>query len=91
VFGVPVAQLPPRVSPNASARIVRALHDAYPGWVSRDDIGSGTLHGNVPAADIDAALGSLTAQRIVERRKQPTEGRPRDEYRLITPQLTLFP
>ena len=91
VFGVPVAQLPPRVSPNASARIVRALHDAYPGWVSRDDIGSGVLHGNVPAADIDTALASLTLQRLVEHRKSPTDGRPRGDYRLIAPQLSLFP
>jgi hypothetical protein len=91
VFGIPVAQLPPRVNPNVSAKIVRALHDQYPGWVSRDDIGSGLLHGNVPAADIDAALASLAAQRVAEHRKSATDGRPRGEYRLIAPQLTLFP
>jgi hypothetical protein len=89
VFGVPVAQLPPRVNPNVSAKIVRALHDQYPGWVSRDGLGPGMLPGNIPAADVDAALGSLAVQRLVERRKSP-EGRPH-EYRLIAPQLALFP
>jgi hypothetical protein len=89
VFGVPVAQLPPRVNPNVSAKIVRALHDQYPGWVSRDDLGPGMLPGNISAADVDAALGSLAVQRLVERRKSP-EGR-LHEYRLIAPQLALFP
>ena len=28
---------------------------------------------------------------LAERRTQPTEGRPREEYRLVLPQLTLFP
>jgi hypothetical protein len=91
VFGVPVAQLPPRVNPNVSARIVRALHDSYPGWVARDEVGSGLLHGNVPAADVESALGHLVLHRLAERRKAATEGRPREEYRLIAPQLTLFP
>lgn len=91
VFGVPVAQLPPRVSPRVSAVIARCLHDAYPGWVARDDIGSGALHGNTPAAETDAALRSLLARRIAEHRTVPTSGRPREEYRLLPPQLTLFP
>ena len=91
VFSVPVAQLPPRVNPNVSARIVRALHDRYPGWVARDEIGSGLLHGNVAAADVDAALGSLAGQKIAEKRRTPTDGRTREEYRLIAPQLALFP
>jgi hypothetical protein len=91
VFGVPVAQLPPRVDPRCSARIVRALHDRWPAWTSRDEIGSGLLHGNVPAADIDAALGSLAARNLIEQKHSPTAGRPREEYRLIAPQLTLFP
>jgi hypothetical protein len=91
VFGVPVAELPPRVSPNVSARIVRALHDAYPKWTARDEIGSGLLHGNIPADGIDAALASLASRRLIERKRTPTGGRPRDEYRLIAPQLALFP
>ena len=91
VFGVPVAQLPPRVDPRCTAKIVRALHDRYPAWVPRDEIGSGILHGNIPAADVNTALAELTARRLAERRTQPTEGRPREEYRLVLPQLTLFP
>ena len=91
VFGVPVAQLPPQVNPGVSARIARLLHGAYPGWTSRDEIGSGTLHGNVPAHEVVAALADLSAKRLVEHRRVPTEGRPRDEYRLIPPQLALFP
>ena len=90
VFGVPVAQLPPRVEPRTAAKIVRLLHDQYPGWVARDDIGSGTLHGNTPAAEVGAALDDLIAKRIAEQRTIPTKGRPREEYRLIAPQLTLF-
>lgn len=91
VFGVPVAQLPPRVDPRCSARIVRCLHDAYPEWVPRDEIGSGVLHGNVPATTVDAALKSLTGRGLIERQQVPTAGRPREEYRLTAPQLTLFP
>lgn len=91
VFGIPVAQLAPRVDPRTSAKIVRALHDAYPGWVARDDIGSGALHGNVPATGIDAALKSLCGRHLVQHQVVQTAGRPRDEYRLIAPQLTLFP
>lgn len=91
VFGVPVAELPPRVNPNVSARIVRALHDAYPSWTARDEIGSGLLHGNIPADGIDAALASLAARKLIERKRTPTGGRPREEYRLVPPQLALFP
>ena len=91
VFGVPVAQLPPRVDPRCSARIVRCLHDAYPEWVPRDEIGSGVLHGNVPAVAVDAALKSLAGRGLIERQQVPTAGRPREEYRLTAPQLTLFP
>ena len=75
VFGVPVAQLPPRVNPNCSARIIRLLHDAWPGWVSRDDIGSGALHGNVPAHEITAALDSLAGRGLIVQQQVPT-GRP---------------
>jgi hypothetical protein len=91
VFGVPVGQLPPRVEPRTAANIVRYLHDQYPKWVPRDEIGSGTLHGNVPAAEIGSALDDLLAKRLAERRQSPTKGRPREEYRLIAPQLSLFP
>lgn len=91
VFGVPVAQLPPRVEPRTAAKIVRCLHDNYPKWVPRDEIGSGTLHGNVPAAEAGSALDDLVAKRLAERRTVTTKGRPREEYRLIAPQLSLFP
>jgi hypothetical protein len=91
VFGVPVAQLPPRVEPRTAAKIVRYLHDRYPVWVPRDEIGSGTLHGNVPAAEVGSALDDLVAKRLIERRTTPTKGRPREDYRLIAPQLALFP
>jgi hypothetical protein len=90
VFSVPVAQLPPRVDPRCTAKIVRHLHDRWPGWVPRDEIGSGVLHGNVPAADIDAALADLTAKQLIEHRQTPTAGRPREEFRLVAPQLALF-
>jgi hypothetical protein len=91
VFGVPVAQLPPRTDPRHTAKIVRHLHDRYPDWTARDEIGSGVLHGNIPAVDIDSCLGSLTVRHLAERRTVATEGRPREEWRLIAPQLTLFP
>jgi hypothetical protein len=91
VFGVPVAQLPPRVDPRHAAKIFRHLHERYPSWAPRDEIGSGVLRGNIPAADVEHALSDLAAKRLIERRQVPTEGRPREEYRLIAPQLTLFP
>jgi len=91
VFSVPVAQLPPRVNPSHTAKIVRHLHGQYPEWTSRDEIGSGVLRSNIPAADMEAALAELTARRLIERRKVETSGRPREEYRLIAPQMTLFP
>ena len=92
VFGVPVAQLPPRADPRATARIVRYLHDRYPAWAARDEIGSGVLHGNVTAAVLSAALDSLAAKGLIEQRQVPTNGRPREECRLAAPpQLALFP
>lgn len=91
VFGVPVTQLPPRVEPRTAAKIVRCLHDNYPKWVPRDEIGSGALHGNIPAAEVGSALDDLVAKRLAERRQFPTKGRPREEYRLVAPQLSLFP
>lgn len=90
VFSVPVSALPPVADPRHAARIVRALHERWPGWLSRDEIGSDVLHGNVPAAAITAALGDLLAKRLTEHRQVPTEGRPRDEYRLGPPQLPIF-
>lgn len=84
VFGVPVTQLPPRVDPRCSARIVRHLHDLYPSWVPRGQI-TAALHGT-PAEGVTAALASLTARRIAERRAVQ-DG---DDYRLMPPQLALF-
>jgi len=86
VFGVPLAQLPPRADPRHAARIVRHLHEVYPGWVTRDEIG-GVLHGSVTGPAADAALAGLSAKRLIEHRPDPA-GR---SYRLVTPQLTLFP
>jgi Protein of unknown function (DUF3987) len=91
VFGVPVAQLPPRIDPRHTAKIVRHLHERWPDWTARDGIGSGVLHGNIPAAGVDAALAGLVTRHLAERRTVATEGRPREEWRLIAPPLTLFP
>jgi hypothetical protein len=85
VFGVPVAQLPPRVDPRCAAKIVRCLHGRYPDWVSRGEIAS-----SVAAAGAGAALEDLTAKHLIERRQTAQEC-PREEYRLIAPQLPLFP
>lgn len=90
VFSVPIAALPPLADPRHAARIVRALHEAWPDWMPRDSIGSDVLHGNVSSPAVTAALADLAAKRLVEHRSVPTEGRPRDEYRLGAPQLDLF-
>jgi hypothetical protein len=87
VFGVPVAQLPPRADPRHAARIVRHLHDRYPSWTPREEIGSSAVRGSVPAAGTDPALASLASRRLVERRR----GESGEEYRLAAPQLPLFP
>jgi hypothetical protein len=91
VFSVPVAGLPPEVDPRHAAKIVRFLHERWPQWVARDEIGSGVLHGNVPATALASALRDLAAKRLIEQRQVPTAGRPRDECRLAAPQLSLFP
>ena len=92
LFGVPVAELPPRADPRTAAKVVRCLHDRYPDWVARDDLGTGVLKGNVPAATLGAVMGSLAARHLIEQRQVPTDGRPREEYRLARPpQLALFP
>src|SRR6185437_5341073 len=54
VFSVPVGALPPDADPRHAARIVRRLQERWPDWVSRDEIGSDVLHGNVSAAAIGA-------------------------------------
>jgi hypothetical protein len=90
VFTVPVSALPPAADPRHAARIVRALHERWPEWTARDEIGHGILHGNIPAIAVTAALGDLLSRRLVERQAVPTEGRPREEWRLAPPQLDLF-
>jgi hypothetical protein len=90
VFSVPISALPPEADPRHAARIVRHLHERWPDWASRDGIGSEALHGNVPALSVTAALDDLMSRRLVERRTVPTEGRPREEWRLAPPQLDLF-
>lgn len=93
VFSVPVAGLPPRSDPRVAARVARFLHDQYPRWVSRDEIGSGALSGNVTASALTSALDGLSARGLTEQRQVPAAGRPRDEVRLAQPpQMTLpFP
>lgn len=78
VFGVPVAQLPPRVDPRQAAQVVRTLHDRYPAWVTRAELG-GDEH----------VLADLVAKHLVEKRKTPAGASA--EYRLIAPQMLLFP
>lgn len=83
IFGIPVGDLPPRVSPSHSARVARYLYDVYPGWASRDEIRSGVLGGNVPAAGVDQILAGLATAGLTEERNTETGGRPRTEYRLL--------
>jgi Protein of unknown function (DUF3987) len=88
VFSVPVAALPPRSDPRVTARIVRFLHDRYPGWAARDEIGA-ALHGTATDRALTAALGGLAARGLTDQRQAPAG----DEIRLARPpQLTLpFP
>lgn len=82
IFGMPVGELPPQVSPHHRAKIIRYLHTRYPDWVKRDDIGTGLLKGNALAAETEMILADLEARSLIERRRIGTRGRPRDEYRL---------
>lgn len=81
IFGVPVSDLPPRISRQHVARVFSHLHQRYPAWTGRDEIRSTVLSGNVPARDIDAILGDLEDKALIEQRQVPTGGRPRTEYR----------
>lgn len=82
VFGIPVGDLPPRVSPAHTAKVLRYLYDSYPDWVSRDEVRSRALSGNVPAKAAEAVLESLGGSDLAEERVTSTRGRPRTEYRL---------
>jgi hypothetical protein len=84
VFGVPVAQLPPRLNPRTVAKIFRHLYGRYPGWVPRDEIGTQLLGGNTPAAEVEAMLADLASKDLIEQRRVSTGGRPREECRLLT-------
>jgi Protein of unknown function (DUF3987) len=84
IFGIPVGDLTPSINPKHRARVVQALHDRHPAWMPRDQIGSTVLHGNVPAADIEAILDSLHSRGLIEWRQIPTAGRPRVEFRLVS-------
>jgi hypothetical protein len=84
VFGVPVAQLPPRIDPRTSAKVVRLLHECYPAWAGRDAIAA-ALKGT-SAADVSAALDDLAGKRLIEQHRAPAE-----EWRMAAPQLPLFP
>lgn len=84
VFGMPLADLPPKVNPAHAAKVLRYLHDHYPDWVPREEIRSAALSGNVPAAAIDAVFASLGEAGLAEGREVHSgkPGRPPTEYRL---------
>jgi Protein of unknown function (DUF3987) len=86
IFGIPVGGLPPARNPKQVAKVVDALHRAYPGWLARGEIGHQVLKGNVPAAQIEAILTYVQDDlKMLERREIKTAGRPREEYRLVGP------
>jgi hypothetical protein len=86
IFGIPVGGLPPARDRRQVAKVVDALHRAYPRWLGRGQIGDQVLHGNVRADQIEAILTYLHDDiALVERRQIQTAGRPREEYRLVRP------
>jgi hypothetical protein len=83
LFGVPHGLAEARINPRHVAKIVRSLHQNYPGWLPRNTIGKDVLGGN--AGDVSAIMDDLVAQELVERRVIKTAGRDRVEYRLLPP------
>ena len=83
LFGVPLGLAEARINPRHVAKIVRRLHQNYPGWLPRNAIGKDVLGGN--AGDVSAIMDDLVARELVERRVIKTAGRDRAEYRLLPP------
>ncbi len=79
---VPLGQ-PGITSPGAGtvSRIWHLLREAGDGWLSRSELHAG-LGRNTAADQLTAALATLEAEGHVERRTVPTDGRPREEWRL---------
>lgn len=65
------------------SRVSNILRDARDRWIPRTDLHAG-LGRNVAATDLTAALTQLLEEGVAEQRQVPTEGRPRDEWRLRT-------
>ena len=83
LFGVPLGLAGARVNPRHAAKVVRRLHESYPGWLPRNSIGKDVLGGN--AGDVTPIMDDLMAKELVERRAIKTAGRDRVEYRLLPP------
>lgn len=79
---VPLGQ-PGITSPGAGtvSRVRHLLREAGDGWLSRSELHAG-LGRNTAADQLTAALATLETEGRVERRTVPTEGRPREEWRL---------
>ena len=83
LFGVPLGLAEARINPRHVAKIIRRLHQNYPGWLPRNTIGKDVLGGN--AGDVRPIMDDLLARELVERRVIKTAGRDRVEYRLLPP------
>ena len=67
-----------------AARVRRALGRSGDAWVGRADLAV-RLGGHESADSITGALDALASNGDVERRTIPTGGRPREEWRLVSP------
>lgn len=83
LFGVPLGLAEARINPRHLAKIVRRLHQTYPGWLPRNAVGKDVLGGN--AGDVTPIMDDLIARELVEQRVIKTAGRDRAEYRLLPP------
>ena len=83
LFGAPLGLAEARINPRHVAKIIRSLHQNYPGWLPRNTIGKEVLGGN--AGDVGAIMDDLVSGELVERRVIKTAGRDRAEYRLLPP------
>lgn len=74
----------PGVTSQGAGTVSRALHllrESGDAWLSRTNLHAG-LGRNTAAEQLSAALATLEADGLVERRQVQTEGRPREEWRL---------
>ena len=76
--------LPSASGAGLPSRIHRILAHAAPDWTARTEIND-RLGGHVPAAEIAAALDRLERDGAAERQFAETGGRPREEWRAISP------